>query len=132
MSGMAQALEPVTPPRVYYFGCGEGYGHFWFLPRGERTRGWQSSSAVADAMRTVFPRIDGIFTPNDCPEVEGEAKLTYVNGWTVLAWWDRSVDHRGKANSALVCHLPRDFDQMVALLAILFPEVSRRQRVPIK
>jgi hypothetical protein len=69
-----------------------------------------------------------------CPDgdVPGEAKLTRVRGWTVLAWWDRSVDTRGGSNSVIVADRPLDFDQMIALLAIHFPEVSKRQRVPIR
>lgn len=121
----------VTAPHVYYFGCGNQLGHYWHAPPKEG-REWQSSSAVADVMRTVFPRIDGQFAPLDCPQVEGEAKLTYANGWTVLAWWDNSIDPRGNSNSAIVVDAERDFDQMVALLAIHFPDVSKRQRAPIK
>lgn len=127
MSGMAQAFEPVTPPRVYYFGCGTEYGHFWWSPGFTRRELYPR-----DQRAVLFDHIDGEFAPLGCPEVEGEAKLTHCGGWTVLAWWDRSVDHRGKANSAIVVDALRDFDQMVALLAIHFPEVSKRQRVPIK
>lgn len=133
MSGMAEALAPVTPPRVYYFGCGRGHGHHWFAPNpaGTGTQ-WYSSSAIASAMRTVFPDIDAGFSPYAKKFVEGEAKLSRVRGWTVLAWWDNSVDARPNSNSALVVDLDRDFDQMVALLAIHFPEVSLRQRAQLK
>jgi hypothetical protein len=122
-------MEPVTPPRVYYFGCGLRAGHWWYAPQKEG-RMWQPNSAVADAMRTVFPRIDGNYCPDG--DVPGEAKLTRVRGWTVLAWWDRSVDMRGGSNSVIVADRSLDFDQMIALLAIHFPEVSKRQRVPIR
>lgn len=125
-------MEPVTAARVYYFGCGLRLGHWWYAPSKEG-KIWQPSAAVADAMRTIFPKIDGHFTPNDGPEVEGEAKLTVVPGpWTVLAWWDRSFDYRPGANSAIVADRQLDFDQMVALLAIHFPKVSQRQREKIR
>ncbi|HWL39400.1 MAG TPA: hypothetical protein VNO75_04105 [Gemmatimonadaceae bacterium] len=124
---------PVTKPRVYYFGCGtRRTGHYWFLPDPARAE-MNSSSAVDDAMRTVFGvQIDSGFAPDDGPQVEGEARLARIHGWTVLAWWDRSMDTRPNSNSALVIDAQRDFDQMLALLAEHFPIVAKRQRVPIK
>jgi hypothetical protein len=126
----APPLGPaVTAPRIYYFGCGTRAGHGWFKPAASM----QISAAVADAMRTVFPDIDCNYAPDDTKDqVEGEAKLSHLRGWTVLAWWDRSVDTRRNANSALVIDADRDFDQMVDLLEIHFPQVLWRQRVPFK
>jgi hypothetical protein len=134
MSGMADALAPVTPPRVYYFGCGRRVGHWWYLPNpaGAQTLWWGSSAAAASAMRTVFPDIDADYAPRTKRFVEGQAKLTHIRGWTVLAWWDNSVDHRPNSNSAIVANRTLDYDQMLSLLAVQFPEVLQRQRKPIE
>lgn len=133
--GVRPIGPPVTAPRVYYFGCGKRVGHYWFAPPGEG-RELSSSGAVAAAMRTVFgDDIDTGFAPGTDrarDQIEGAAKLTVARGWTVLAWWDRSVDQRGNSNSAIVVDAERDFDQMVALLGIHFPEVLRRQRAPLR
>lgn len=33
---------------------------------------------------------------------QGEARLTYIKGWTVVAFWDRTGDSRGNSNTAFV------------------------------
>jgi hypothetical protein len=114
------------PAEIFYFGCrDDGPGHFWWgpgfsnrhlYPRGERAR--------------LFGKIDGGFAPK--PEVVGHAKVSHVERWTVLAWWDRSVDSRSASNSALVVQGTYHFASMITLLGIYFPTVARRQMQEIK
>jgi hypothetical protein len=51
----------------------------------------------------IARRIDGGF----CPQIEdaqsGEARIHHVEGWTVLAFWDRSGDSRPSSHSTFVC-----------------------------
>lgn len=115
------------PTEVFYFGCGASHGHYWWEPQKQgREWGRQNSSTAADAMRKVFPRIDGEFPPKDT-ERAGVCTLTYRDGWSVLAWWDYSVDKRPRSNSVLVARGTHSFDEMMLLLNAEFSNVASRQ-----
>lgn len=105
---------------VYYNGCWGETGHYLW----DRTRR-KAYSVPADF--PVAPHVlDSGFLPPGQPQVEGRATLCHVNGWTVLAFWDRSVDTRGKSNSAFVARGTLDFDAMVAAAKAAFPSVWGR------
>lgn len=114
---------------VYYYGCLGEVGHYWY---GHTTR----HRAPADVPSEIARRIDtwlcpGI-APRPTPQVEGTAALHHVEGWTALAWWDRSVDTRPGSNSVLVARGTLGVDDMLALGLAHFPEVMARQKtVPV-
>jgi hypothetical protein len=119
----------VSIPRsheIFFFGChDEGPGHFWWRP------GFTARHLYPDdERRLLFKNIDSGFAPT--PEVDGHAKITHIEGWTVLAWWDRSIDKRGKSNSALVAKGHYHFASMIHFLGVYFPTVARRQLQEIK
>ena len=62
---------------------------------------------------------------------EGEARLTHTHGWTVLAFADRSVDHRPNSHSTYVINGTYDFAQMKAMCSMWFPEVWKRYRFEV-
>lgn len=74
-----------------------GHGHQWYAPHFGRV-----PSADLSLLNRLFPQIDTGYAPEDPHQAEGGAALTHVYGWTVLAWWDRSVDLRPNSNTALV------------------------------
>ncbi len=53
-------------------------------------------------------------------------RLVHVQGWTALAFWDRSSDRRGGSNSAILAAGTLDFEAMVAIAADNFPSVWAR------
>lgn len=106
---------------VFYFGCNNRPGHFWYRPGMEYWRGPLSLAAE---------KIDGTFAPKSSGD-EGRCTLTHLEGWTILAWWDYSVDIRPGSNSAVVAKGTFDFDEMTALLDERFPTVSLRQRIQL-
>ena len=128
------------PPEIetveaHYFGCLGELGHYW-----HNKNGCKRSLEISARLPAAFKRIDGGFCPGavrgdlyarSCPEVEGEAALHHVEGWTVLAWWDRSVDRRGACNSAIVARGTHDFTTMMEIGKAQYPEVLDRQRKPI-
>jgi hypothetical protein len=115
--------------RVLYFGCWGQVGHYLWDPRGEHPKD--------DTMPTELRRnkIDGVYAPvfglrpgynYDREQPEGRARLAYVSGWTVLAFWDRSCDRRGASNSAFLLEGHFDFAGALALARATFPSIFER------
>jgi hypothetical protein len=86
---------------MMYYGClsNDGktrLGHFLFNTIGQRV-------SMSEIPVAIARRIDGGF----CPQIEdaqsGEARIHHVEGWTVLAFWDRSGDSRPSSHSTFVC-----------------------------
>lgn len=105
-----------------YFGCWGEMGHYLWTPRHTRP---------ADAEVPVFAgrggwNLDGKFCPIDPKEREGICALTHFKDWTVLSFWDRSGDKRGKSNSTFL--LPGMLGQQEALDAAkaAFPIIFAR------
>ena len=81
----------------YYFGCVSEMGHYPFNTR-YRTPSIEVSRALTSydggqKGNTILP----YGFKDSSKQVEGHAGLTYQAdlGVTVLAFWDRSIDHRG-------------------------------------
>lgn len=110
-----------------YFGCGDRAGHYWHVP-GEHP----VTYGVAYDNRTKYQpagcpydwNIDGGAQPNT--EQPNRARLEHHDGWTCLAWWDRTVDTRPGSCSAFVARGTHDYTSMLALLTEKFPWVARR------
>lgn len=115
---------------AYYFGCWQQVGHAFFAP----------------GMLTVSPRdvaipwdsygIDGKLCPpgrgrGAANQQEGVAALHHKDGWTALAFWDRTVDTRGGSNSAFLLEGEHDYTAALALARETFPEVFARLRFEI-
>lgn len=109
---------------VYYFGCWDRAGHAFHAP-GNRFLGRDEEKALP----FTAAQLDTLMCPK--PERVGAAALHHVRGWTVLAWWDRSVDTRPGSNSAIFTCGEHDFGSMLRLLNDRFPTVAARQLVPI-
>lgn len=110
----------------YYFGCISQPGHYLWLPG-------RSPMHVIKVLIEDWPKpwgrngsgLDGEYPPPG-PEIQSLARVVHVDGWTVLAMWDRSVDRRGKCNSNFVTKGEFDFSAMCALAAEHFPSVWKR------
>jgi hypothetical protein len=132
------ALPPeIETIEAYYFGCWEHSGHYWRSPNGY-TDERKIEARIPEALR--HGRVDSTFCPGyagpygrrSCPEVEGEAAIHLIEGWTVLAWWDRSVDSRPACNSALVVRGDHSFTTMLEVAKAQMPELLKRQRFPVR
>lgn len=113
--------------RAYYFGCWNGPGHFLHKPGGDR--------AVEREARLPWSNIDGRLCPGGdreaCGrpvafEVEGRAALHHLDGWTALAFWDRSVDHRFHSNSVFFVEGTTSAEDVLRVARERFPEILRR------
>jgi hypothetical protein len=137
-TGKTTIPSEVATVEAYYFGCWTAMGHFWRHP----TNSYMNESDIERRIPAALHHsIDSSRCPGKVPgnpykrrfeEVEGEARLSYVDGWTVLGWWDRSVDHRGNANSNIVARGQWDFASMLEIGRAQFPHIMQRQkRVPV-
>lgn len=67
--------------------------------------------------------LDGGFLPPGEDQDEGRAYLTHAVDWTVLAFWDRSSDHRPGSHSTYVLPGELNFEQATALARESFQEM---------
>lgn len=127
--------------RVYYFGCVHGSGHHLHAP-GPRTVHRE------EVVPTFFggtrgANLDTDFCPGVTPELrrrgsasleqpEGVARVTHVEGWTVLSFWDRSVDNRRGSHSTFAMEGTRDFAAAVVLAREAFPSVWARYKFEVR
>jgi hypothetical protein len=120
---------------AYHFGYERQAGHVW-QSSNQYTRRWDIEKKLPESVACI----DGVLQPGCVrdkphertrPEVVGEAALHHLDGWTVLAWWDRSGDGRGACNSNLVARGTYDFTTMLEIGKARFPHVMARQTVPI-
>lgn len=98
----------MTSVHLFYFGPIGEAGHYLWDARGkmlwpERIGPWS------------LGELDGSLQPKGVDQAEGLALLHYVDGWTALAFWDRTIDSRMGSNSVYVANGTLSFDEMVAL-----------------
>lgn len=115
---------------IYFFGCWRDVGHYMHVPDGRRC--W-------DVATPWGHDIDSRLCPNGknrdrriADEVEGHAAIHHKNGWTGLAWWDRSVDKRGACNAGLYARATLNAQQILAIGRAQFPSVFGRFAYEIK
>lgn len=126
----------------YYFGCIERAGHFLWRRQGrgrpatahdvEDSIQFAVLAAPLDAAgvgglcwNSPKSKQDG-YSRYERDETEGRALLTQRNGWTAIAFWDRSVDRRGACNSAFIVKGELTFAQVVRIARHRWPEVWAR------
>lgn len=104
-----------------YFGCWGEMGHYLWTPRHTRPADAEIPAFAGDGGR----RLDGTLCPLG-REIEGLCALAHLEGWTVISFWDRSGDKRGKSNSNFL--LPGTLGQQEALAAAraAFPALFAR------
>lgn len=106
--------------KMYYFGPWDSPGHYLHDERGNSR--WGAENAIPWTPGQMDGGLQPHFadcakTPNcNCPcGKEGPARIHYKDGWTALAFWDRSVDKRGACCSVYLAEGTFTFDEMVAL-----------------
>ena len=111
--------------KVYYFGCFDEVGHYLYYPDGR-------SVYERDATPWSWPAIDGSLAPEG-QQVQGLALLHKKDGWTAIAFWDRTFDSRGNSNSAFLAEGDFTFEEMLELAKKYFPaQVKRIGKINLK
>ena len=108
---------PVT--RRLYFGCGRDIGHYFWGPGMLKDLGYREIVSILP-----WKHIDGVLNPKK--QVQGEAYIHHLGGWTAIAFADRSVDTRHGSNSAFFFDSRLNFTEALADARKHFPEVFAR------
>ena len=117
-----------------YFGVGKQAGHSWWVPdaaprelvfAGLRA---DESGRVGDCPFTW--EVDGQLQPGgNVKNSQGPCMLHVRDGWTLIAWWDRSgADKRPGCCSAFVMRGEHTFDAMLTAFLVSFPWAYSRMR----
>ncbi len=117
-------LKQLADYKCLYFGCIDEPGHYLFDGRfkfGKRPAlvpGWSKWVKWAN-------KRDGLLAP-EFNGVSGRALLHHFDGFTVLAFWDRSVDSRGGSNSMFIVPGIKAFTDVIDIARVAFPGVFER------
>lgn len=122
--------------RAYYFGCWGQTGHYLYEPSGRTTwnritpnihGGSLDGGFCGDPALARYRYGETVPTwSHEGAQPEGRARITHLDGWTILAFWDRSLDRRDASNSAFLLQGTHDFQAMVAMASARFPSVWKR------
>jgi len=113
---------------VFYFGCIDRAGHFLWAPDGSRPRpfGHRDSLGERHLDGGFCPGAEAPFYRDPLNVPQGAAALHLVGAWTVLSFWDRSVDGRPGSHSTYVLLGALTFNDAVARAKTAFPNVWKR------
>lgn len=118
-------------PRVYqmaYYGCGPlEKGHYWWQE-------WRMSRAeIATLPAWVSEEADGGLQPEtQSRQQEGVVRVHRADGWTALAWWDRSMDSRPNSCSVLAIKADMTFEEALGWGRQAFPWVFERMKFQLR
>lgn len=109
-------IKSLEYSKCLYFGCIKEAGHYLFAP--------QDKNIYGEWHRWIAPR-DGLLAPTFCREA-GKALLHHYDGFTVLAFWDYSVDKRPGSNSMFIVPGIKSFHTTMQAASKYFPQVCDR------
>lgn len=114
------------PRLLFYFGCeNSSVGHFLW------SQEWRPGLRGTFNPGALFSALDGAFCPPD-QIPEGIFKKSVVQPWTIVSWWDRSVDSRPGSHSTFILEGQFDAIEVLRRARIKFPSVFARQRCELK
>lgn len=119
--------------KIYFFGVwnANDSGHFWYAPGGKN-----KYFGPKDRDQPWGEQIDGgLLPPTDQnpnnKNLQGQAALHHLAGWTCLQWRDFTGDQRGGSNSSIMTEGVHTTEEMLRLGAEYFPAQMARQTAPI-
>lgn len=83
--------------RSYYFGCLNEPGHYLYSGNAK-----QRESDLPSDFPVSVNALDGGLLPPRLPQVEGRAELIHSGDWTIISFWNRSVDSRNGSSSTFI------------------------------
>jgi hypothetical protein len=111
----------MSDEEIYYFGCMDVPGHYLF-----RGKIHQNPRYLPDDFPVSLRTLDGGLLPPMLPRVEGRAEIIHCEEWTILAFWDNSVDSRSGANSNFIIRGWTVFENAVEIAKKAYPYVWER------
>lgn len=111
---------------VLYFGYFGVAGHYLYCSVDGKPR------RNLDQRLEWMTMCDGTLLPQDPPQVEGEATLSFHHGYSVVSFWDRSGDSRGNSNSSFLAKGTHSFEEVLEMAREAFPALFDRFDFEIK
>lgn len=121
---------------MIYFGCWGQPGHYFHQSGSYGPR--SASRAVCQSLPWTDVECDGNLQPGTAElekryegerprsQVEGVCRLHHRQGWTAMAFWDRSGDRRGNSCSVVMVEGTHDFANMMEMFEREFPSIYAR------
>lgn len=119
----------------YFFGCGMNEkGHYLFDTNGRRLND-HNIGAYGNVMLDFPIRINcldgGLLAYDNTRQVEGRAIVSHIRGWTIVSFWDRSVDTRRNSNANFIMRGTFDFEAALERIKAVWPTIFARFTFPI-
>ena len=111
--------------KIFYFGCWGEAGHFLWRPGHLTVRSCQSEGLP---FHQYYFLDGGPFLPRT--ERKGDAALTHIPGWTVLAWWGSPWDDRTGVNAAIIAEGLLDGVGILMAFNEAFPDLAAKLLAP--
>ncbi len=103
---------------VLYFGCKDVAGHYLYSKFTPNMR-YESTP--------WGKHLDGGLLANNFNTTPtGKVSVSHKDGWTAIAFWDRSGDSRGGSNSVFLIASDVTGDQLLAMARVQWPEIFDR------
>lgn len=120
----------------YYFGCGDGPGHYLFGEGMRSLHGSREDRVVEKLDRGIF---DGLLAPRIAPIKLYQATYNVLEGlgFVAVAWHDQSEDKRSGSNSTIFAPIDGPdgiwptYEHVLELGALKFPRVFSRLPQPL-
>lgn len=126
----------MTTVHLFYFGPLREPGHYLhdqshrcLWPDNDRIGPWRIGELDGGLCPNVSPEACWKRTG---PEIEGDALLHHKDGWTALAFWDRTVDTRPACCSVYVADAVLSFEDIVARAQDAFKERWDRMKFKVR
>lgn len=114
--------EPDNEPDWYYFGCVDRAGHELMNKNLNYGRSYISKRDIPFSLRIL----DTGLLPENGAQIEGKGSITHINDWTIVSFWDRSVDSRQGSNSAFIVNTKMDLEEFIRKAKEVFPSLWKR------
>lgn len=123
--------------KVYYFGCIKSKGHYFhdadnsYFPSIKIPPGFPWGYSVDGELQPPHPDIrklnENKYAHLYCGSdfKQGEAIRHVKDGWTCVAYWDRSIDSRPGSCSALICDQVLSTEEIIEAVRKVFPDCIR-------
>lgn len=106
---------------IFYFGCLEGKGHF--LHRAGRKCSPENFEVLPWGYHLDGQVLERAGIPDN---PDGRILFEQREGWTLIAFWDRSVDRRHGSNSAFLVPAIVSLEELLRLAREQWPQVMAR------
>lgn len=115
---------------AYFFGCWKECGHVLRDKHGYSVGEYGKNKLPAD-----FPikpdSLDGSLLYGIKEQIEGRTVLSHIGNWTIISFWDRSVDKRPGSNASFVIRGKKTLDEAKEIAKAEFPSIYNRFTFPL-